>query len=203
MIDSVIKILRAGATGRSFDVKATDMWLLLNQSGRYVKAWNLLSPGSGSNKGLQAESGTPSIVMPRDSGAFEIHLRLKNFGGQRVSAAVEGQTVEHGRADTHQGELMISEYQDLSPGEEAIYMQSFPAWAQSHDQRTWIRVGNERQELVDYRGSSRHLTYINVEAAGGPSEREQDETMENLRKAQEAFEKEATGPTGWRQTRAP
>ncbi len=164
ILDSVVKVLKAGAPGKGFDVRATDMWLLLSQNDRYAKAWNLMSPGNGSNKGVQAESGTPSIVMPRDSGTFEIHVRLKNFGAQRVSAAIEGQTVEHTRADTHQGELMISEYQDLSPGDEAVYKQSFPAWAQSHDQRTWVRVGNERQELVDYKGSSRHLTYINVES---------------------------------------
>ena len=112
---------------------------------------------------MAAESGAPSIEMPRDSGEFEIHVRLKNFGAKTVSARVEGQTVEHARADTHQGEVMVSEHQEIPPGEEAVYTQSFPTWAQSNDQRTWVRVGNERQELVDFRGSSRHLTYITVE----------------------------------------
>jgi len=163
VFEAVTKALKMGMQGKGFDLKATDMWLLLTQGGRRVRAWNLMSPGNGSNHGLQAEPGTPSIVMPRDSGTFEIHVRLKNFGGQRVSARVEGQTVEHARADTHQGELMVSEYQDIGPSEEAVYVQSFPTWAQSNDERTWVRVGNERQELVDYKGSSRHLTYINIE----------------------------------------
>ena len=154
-----------GMQGKGFDLRATDMWLVLTQNGGHEKAWNLMSPGHGSNQGLQAESGTPSIVIPRDSGTFEIDVRLKNFGPQKVSARIEGQTVEHGRADTHQGELMMSQYQDIDPGEEVVYRQSFPTWAQSNDQRTWVAVGNERQELVDYKGSSRHLTYIHVEGA--------------------------------------
>jgi len=151
--------------GKGFDLKATDMWLTLTQNGRHVKAWNLMSPGHGSNHGLQAESGTPSIVMPKDSGTFEIDVRLKNFGNQRVSARIEGQTVEHGSADTHKGELITSEYKDIGPGEEAVYRQNFPTWEQSNDQYTWVRVGNERQELIDYKGSSRHITYIHVEGA--------------------------------------
>jgi len=150
--------------GKGFDLRTTDTWLFLKQNDQYRKAWNLLSPGVGENQGLRAESGTPSIAMPRDSGSFEIHVRLKNFGGQKVSARVEGQTVEHARADTHQGELMVSEYQDISPGEEAVYYQTFPTWAQSCDERTWVRVGNERQELTDFRRSSRHLTYIQVQS---------------------------------------
>lgn len=140
------------------------MWLFLKQQGQYRRAWNILSPGVGENQRLKAESGTPTIVMPRDSGTFEIHVRLKNFGGEKVSARIEGQTVEHARADTHQGELMVSEYQEVAPGEEAVYYQTFPTWAQSCDERTWVRVGDERQELADFRGSSRHLTYIHVES---------------------------------------
>jgi len=148
-----------------FDLRTTDMWLFLKQNNQHRKAWNILSPGAGVNQQLQAEPGTPSIVMPRDSGTFEIHVRLKNFGLQTVSARIEGQTVEHARADTHQGELMVTDYQEIPAGEEVVYYQSFPTWAQSNDQRTWVRVGNERQELKDFKGSSRHLTYINVETA--------------------------------------
>jgi len=156
-------MFKGGAQRKGFDLRTTDMWLFLKQNGEYRKAWNVLSPGVGVNQGLNAESGTPSIVMPRDSGTFEIHVRLKNFGQQTVSARIEGQTVEHARADTHQGELMVSEYQDIAGGEEAVYYQAFPTWSQSNDERTWVRVGDERQELVDFRGSSRHLTYIHVE----------------------------------------
>jgi hypothetical protein len=165
VMDAITKILKTGAQGKGFDLRATDMWLLLTQHGRRVRAWNLMIPGNGSNKGLQAEPGTPSIVMPRDSGTFEIDVRLKNFGPQKVSARIEGQTVEHSRADTHQGELMMSDYQEIPAGGEAVYHQDFPTWAQSCDERTWVRVGNERQELLDFKGSSRHLTYINVETA--------------------------------------
>ncbi len=147
---------------KGFDLRATDMWLFLKQNDQYQRAWNVMSPGAGTNKGLNALAGTPSITIPRDSGAFEIHVRLKNFGQQAVSARIEGQTVEHAHADMHQGELMTSAYQDVPVGGEAVYVQSFPTWAQSNDERTWVRVGNERQELVDYRGSSRHLTYISV-----------------------------------------
>ena len=151
-----------GAGSRKFDLRTTDMWLFLLQNDQYRRAWNLLSPGVGTNQRLRAETGTPSIVMPRDNGKFEIHVRLKNFGNQPVSARIEGQTVEHLRAAGHQGELIVTDYQNISPGGEAVYKQHFPTWDQSNDQRTWARVGDERQELIDFRGSSRHLTYIDV-----------------------------------------
>lgn len=163
VMEAVSRVLKMGVAGKGFDLRTTDMWLFLKKNGQYQKAWNILSPGAGQNRDVKAESGTPSIEMPSDSGEFEIHVRLKNFGAQTVSARIEGQTVEHGRADTHQGELMESEYKDIAPGDETVYIQTFPTWAQSNDQRTWVRVGNERQELADYKGSSRHLTYINVE----------------------------------------
>jgi len=164
IFDLAAKAMKMGMQGKGSDLRATDMWLLLTQNDRYVKVWNLMSPGRGSNQGLQAESGTPSIVMPRDSGTFELDVRLKNFGPQKVSARIEGQTVEHGHADTHQGGMIISDYKDIGPGEEAVYRQTFPTWAQSNDQRTWVRVGNDRHELVDYKGSSRYLTEIQVSA---------------------------------------
>lgn len=164
VIESITRAI-SGMKPSGFDLRTTDMWLFLKQSNEYRKAWNILSPGVGVNQQLQAESGTPSIAMPGDSGTFEIHVRLKNFGQQTVSARIEGQTVEHARADTHQGELMVTDYQEIPAGEEAVYYQSFPTWAQSNDQRTWVRVGSERQELKDFKGSSRHLTYIAVETA--------------------------------------
>lgn len=123
---------------------------------------DILSPGVGINQRLNAQPGTPNIVMPRDTGKFEIHVRLKNFGNQPVSARIEGQTVEHMRAATHQGELIVTDYQNIPPGGEAVYHQQFPTWAQSNDQRTWVTVGDERKELVDFAGSGRHLTYIDV-----------------------------------------
>jgi len=65
-------------------------------------------------------------------------------------------------SDPSQSELIVTDYQNIPPGGEAVYKQQFPTWAQSNDQRTWVTVGNERQELVDFRGSSRDLTYIDV-----------------------------------------
>jgi hypothetical protein len=159
ILTAVFPGLRPGL-GPGFDLRATDMWLFLIQNNQYRKAWNLMSPGVGVDQGLAALAGTPSIVLPQDSGKFEIHVRLKNFGQVTVSARIEGQTVEHAQAATHQGELIFTEYKDMPPNGEAVYYQNFPTWSQSCDQLTWVRVGEERKELVDFRGSSRHLTCI-------------------------------------------
>ncbi|MEM4250701.1 MAG: DAK2 domain-containing protein [Candidatus Bathyarchaeia archaeon] len=118
---------------------------------------------------MKAETGTPNIVVPRDSGTFKFDVRLKNFGVQKVSARIEGQIVEHGRPDARQGGLITSEYKDMAPGEEAVYSLTFPTWSQSSDQLTWVRVGDDREELVDYRGSSRHVTQIQVSGEGAPT----------------------------------
>lgn len=149
-------------TPPGFDLRTTDMWLFLVQNDQYRKAWNVLSPGVGVNQRLTALAGTPSIVLPQDSGKFEIHVRLKNFGQGTVSARIEGQTVEHAQAATHQGDLIVTEYRNIAPNGEEVYYQHFPTWSQSCDQRTWVRVGEERKELVDFRGSSRHLTFIQI-----------------------------------------
>ena len=66
----------------------------------FLHAWNLLSPGAGANQGLGAHAGTPSIVLPQDSGKFEIHVRLKNFGQVTDSGRIEGRIVEHAQAAT-------------------------------------------------------------------------------------------------------
>jgi hypothetical protein len=70
------------------------------------------------------------------------------------------------RAATHQGVLILADYQNIPPGGEAVYHQQFPTWAQSNDQRTWVTVGDERRELIDFAQSSRNLTYIGVRSGG-------------------------------------
>lgn len=74
-------------------------------------------------------------------------MKIKNFGFQKVSARIEMRTVEHGRYDARKGELLTSEYKDIVLGEEAVYSLTFPTWSQSNYQLTWVRVGNNREEL--------------------------------------------------------
>lgn len=129
----------------------TDLWVFqLDSTGKPIKAWNVLTPGYGTNNGLPA-SPAP-IIIPEwsqreySAGTMRIDLRFKNTGTEAGTFRFDTQTV--GLQTGRSGDRIQTGTAVIEPNAENVFNHHIRMWAENITEKNWVVETVSNQEVA-------------------------------------------------------